>query len=397
MKSFVQSYLANYGHAVDLPSDCYDAWHHVLIVPICGEVSDCLQQLTAAIQGERYLIIACINRPHYHPKSHQWQQDNQRLITDWCQQAQTLKTLAHGYFLAFAAYDVWLLDYNDQPFHHNQGVGLARKIAADSALKLIHDGAVKSPWIYSTDADVQLPVDYFSVTDNAADFVAYSLPFQHITDTTELKHVQALYDFKLTYYQHAMRYVGTVYDYIPLGSCLVVAAEAYANVRGFPVRSGGEDFYLLNKLAKIGKIAQPEKPMIKIQARFSQRVPFGTGPGLQKIKESDSPMQLYHPQIFVEIKTWYQQLCEYFNSRKIPDNQVINNLWHIEPLIEKTLKQTKTNDRWQQFVLEWFDAFRILKTVHALQADWPRQSLDKLQDLEVFWAITQQLTLPSNI
>ncbi|MCX7544648.1 glycosyltransferase family protein [Marinicella gelatinilytica] len=394
MESSVQSYLANYGHAVDLPSNCNQDWHHVLIVPICGEVSESLQQLTEAIKDQRYLIIACINRPHNHPKSHQWRQANQGLITEWCQQAQTVKPLTQGYFLSFAAYDVWLLNYNDQPFHHNQGVGLARKIAADSALKLIHSGVVKSPWIYSTDADVKLPANYFSVTDNAANYVALSLPFQHITDTTELKHLQALYDFKLAYYQQAMRYIGTVYDYVPLGSCLVIAAEAYAKVRGFPVRSGGEDFYLLNKLAKIGKIAQPKKPIIQIQARFSERVPFGTGPGLLKIKESASPIHFYHPLIFVEIKTWYQQLCDFFKSQRIPDNQVINDFWDIEPLIEKTLKQTKTNDRWQQFVLEWFDAFRILKTVHALEAEFPRLGLEELRELAFFRAMTKGLLVP---
>ena len=45
-----------------------------------------------------------------------------------------------------------------------QGVGLARKIAADIACRFIHQGSIKSPWIHSSDADVCWPADYFDVT-----------------------------------------------------------------------------------------------------------------------------------------------------------------------------------------------------------------------------------------
>ncbi len=394
-KLFVKSYLLKYGHAVNLPTDCYRPWQHVLIIPICGENSDCIQQLTCRVQSERYLIIACVNRPDNHPKSNHWQQQNKRFISHLCQQAQSVKQLAKGYFLSFQCHDIWLLDFNQQPFDVNQGVGLARKIAADSALQLIDQQAIKSLWIHSTDADVALPPDYFQVAKDSR-FTAYSLAFKHICHDPELILWQTLYDFKLRYYQHAMRYIGSPYDYIPLGSCLVVQADAYAKVRGFPIRSGAEDFYMLNKLTKTGPIAQPDKPVIHIKSRLSDRVPFGTGPAILKMKNSIITPRFYHPQIFAEIKIWYRQLGDYFEQRVVPENTVLNNYWNIKSLIPKTMKQTKTNERWQQFVLEWFDAFRMLKTVHMLESKYPQRTLAELRDLDLLWVIVKQLKLPSN-
>jgi hypothetical protein len=366
----------------------------VLIVPLCGEQPDCLQQLSAKIRGERYLIIACVNRPENHPKTETWYRDNKDLITHLKGQALSIKQIEQGYLLSFERFDVWLLDFNDQPFDVNQGVGLARKIATDSALQLINDGVVKSPWIFSTDADVQLPADYFQIVGASQNTVAYSLKFQHTGLDTDLNYWQSLYDFKLRYYQQAMRYIGAGYDYIPLGSCLIVKADAYTKVRGFPIRSGGEDFYLLNKLAKLGDITQPDKPVIKIKARLSQRVPFGTGPALLKIKESPESVCFYHPQVFVDIKMWYQQLCDFYDSRLYPENLFINQFWNIEAVINKALQQTKTQKRWQQFVLEWFDAFKILKTVHGLEQCYPRLTLDQLRETDGFCGLAGNLDVP---
>lgn len=395
-QSALNAYLSNYGHACSLPIDYDEGWQHVLIVPICGEQSDCLQQLTANVCSERFLLIACVNHPKNHYNSELWYQENRALVADLTDQALSVKKTQKGYLLKFETFDVWLLDFNEQPFDANQGVGLARKIAADSALQLIDKQVVKSHWIHSTDADVILPADYFEVADDKI-FAAYSLPFRHISEDKELKHWQNLYDFKLRYYQQAMRYIGSVYNYIPLGSCLIIQAEDYAKVRGFPIRSGGEDFYLLNKLTKLRRIAQPDNPVIEIKSRMSQRVPFGTGPGLLKFKESKEPARFYHPQIFVEIKTWLQQLSDYYESHQFPSHADINQFWNTKQVIQKALQQTKSPERWQQFVLEWFDAFKILKTVHALEGDYPRLDMSQLKGIDVFCEITLELLLPDGV
>ncbi len=78
----------------------------------------------------------------------------------------------------------------------------------------------------------------------------------------------------------------------------------YAGVRGYPKRSAGEDFYLLNKICKLAPIKRLLEPTLTIQARPSSRVPFGTGPALQRIVRSlaEDPSGngylSYHPTCF---------------------------------------------------------------------------------------------------
>ena len=48
-----------------------------------------------------------------------------------------------------------------------------------------------------------------------------------------------------------MKYARSPYAFHTIGSTMAVSANHYAKVRGFPKREAGEDFYLLNKLAKV--------------------------------------------------------------------------------------------------------------------------------------------------
>ena len=49
-----------------------------------------------------------------------------------------------------------------------EGVGLARKIAADIISQLIAKQCISQPWIYSSDADCHWPANYFSLEKNKA-------------------------------------------------------------------------------------------------------------------------------------------------------------------------------------------------------------------------------------
>ena len=74
----------------------------------------------------------------------------------------------------------------------------------------------------------------------------------------------ALYELRLHHYVLGLEYAGSPYAYHTLGSCLAVKADAYAQVRGFPKRAGAEDFYLLNKLAKLGAMPRLQGRCIRI-------------------------------------------------------------------------------------------------------------------------------------
>lgn len=363
-----------------------------MILPICGESLYCLDVIFRNLIAPSVLLIIILNRPDKHQKTALWKYQNesfkQHLMTSYPQ----VTALSEKHFLLTEGDlpDALFLDFNEQAFHHNDGVGLARRIAADTACALIQTGFVTEPWIFSTDADVELPDDYFQVCKQCPDGTAISLNFSHITDDPVLGGYQERYDFRLKYYQQGVKHIGAAYDHIPLGSTLVVHAHAYAKVRGFPCRSGGEDFYLLNKLAKVGRIEQPSEPVVKIRVRQSDRVPFGTGPAVIKIKEqlaAGKEFTYYHPMIFERLRIWHEDLLSYFSENQLPQDRSLNEYWHVDKVLNKALQQINSVARWQQFVHEWFDAFKILKSVHFLEKSFDAKNIDELKQNELYQKI----------
>ena len=361
----------------------------MLIIPVCGESENFLSGLLLHQNRQNLLVVLIINRPRAHVNSGRWQTENHALIEylsglyaqkyDLSEGHQLLTNPQKGCGLS----DLLLLDFNDQAFDPSKGVGLARKVGADTALSLIQNEVIRMPWIFSTDADVILPVGYFEVVEKTPVATSgLSLSFEHITDNEVQEQLQQQYDFKLKYYQSGVSFIGAKYDYTPLGSTLVVAANSYAQVRGFPCRSGGEDFYILNKLAKVGGIYQPQQPIVGIQSRFSDRVPFGTGPAIIKIQQQQQNGELtvyYHPCIFHILRSWYSATCTYYENQLLPEDDCgLNGYWMLENVLHKALSQIKTHDRWQQFIHEWFDAFKILKSVHFLREQFESIPYDLL-------------------
>ncbi|GAA6152402.1 hypothetical protein [Pseudoteredinibacter isoporae] len=275
----------------------------------------------------------------------------------------------------------------------HQGVGLARKIAADIAAKLMIDGFIRRRWIYSSDADCRWPTNYF-ITPTAPNdkqlsglkpahgkrIVAAHFSFQHSpcnnnTLTEQTKHdvhaATRLYEQSLHYYRDGLNWAGSPYDFYTIGSCLAFDVEAYCEVRGFPCRAAGEDFYLLNKLAKLGYICQLDSQVISIESRLSQRAPFGTGPAVsgilaQQVSHDDFPS--YHPQCFAHLKTLLDSAFEII----IEEQGEAIILSALKTLGAKKFRRhlEQQHVKTEQFEREfhtWFDGFRTLKFIHYLR------------------------------
>lgn len=305
-----------------------------------------------------------------------------------------------------------------------QGVGLARKIGADIACQLITIGTVEDHWIHSTDADVVLPADYFKAgepthaktcVEGAVDIVALVYPFKHLPEQG-YEIACTLYDWSLRYYVNGLMWAGSGYAYHTIGSLIAVDYEAYAKVRGFPKRAGGEDFYLLNKLAKLGVIHSLNAPVIDVAARPSQRVPFGTGPALNKIaeyKQAVDSFTFYHPAVFQQLKAVLtvvnqsgclrgQSALESFEDillalKKAPGYQqkdqhyrmafeIINctSIGALDTLgfvdaWQHAITQSNNDTQFLKHIRVWFDAFKTLKFIHYLREQrYPSITLNQL-------------------
>lgn len=266
------------------------------------------------------------------------------------------------------------------------GVGLARKIAADVVLQLIRNKEISSSWIHSTDADVKLPEDYFAQIEKISkSAVAAIYPYEHFPINDNEAHQQAvfLYELSLRHYVIGLKHAGSPYAFHTIGSTIAIKADSYAAVRGFPKREAGEDFYLLNKLAKLGPIEHLRGKPIKIAGRVSDRVPFGTGRAVEKIQQLEKPLEqyeFYHPSIFGMLQFWLNELknltptsnlqkFEKTIRQKAKYPQLITGLEKLGAFkaIKNILSQTNRNGSAVKQLHTWFDAFRTLKLIHHIR------------------------------
>jgi len=329
--------------------------------------------------------------------------------------------------------DVLLVDrFSDgHRFPARGGVGHARKTGADLAAQLIRQQRVLSPWIHCSDADVHLPQRYFSSSaalgeDVTRQTAALVYPFRHRITADEpvcevagsqqqkISQVTQLYEYSLRYYVAGLSYAGSPYAFHTIGSTMAVNALHYARVRGFPRRQAGEDFYLLNKLAKVGAIRQlcdeTECEPIDIAARLSDRVPFGTGAATGKIVELESPARdylFYQPAVFDLLRSWLGSLPVFWQSRSSDIGEILSAedlravVIGLEAIgaaeaLQHALRQSSDVTQFKRQMHTWFDAFRTLKLIHYMRDRYfPSISFEELMmQHDVDHLLMHEPTLP---
>jgi hypothetical protein len=370
------------------------AWNNVLVIPAYREAATLVTRLRELPAGTgRALVILVLNRPDTDPDHDANRELRSALSTlpaGCCAGVQQLN--AHT--------DLYLhdLDILTGAIPAAQGVGLARKIGCDIAFKWMCEGAVSGRWICSTDADARLPPDYFQALEREpAEAVAATYPFWHSPGADDSCNLAtALYELRLHHYVLGLEYAGSPYACHTLGSCLAVTFNGYASVRGFPKRAGGEDFYLLNKLAKTGPVARLAGECIELESRESRRVPFGTGPAVARISAAQNPQELplfYHPACYEALRAVLAAAPQLEQG----DLAALLAAAGIAPALRRACcttmatlglataldhchRQGKSPGQFLRQFHQWFDAFRTLKFMHGLRdAGWPACSLAGLQ------------------
>jgi hypothetical protein len=354
---------------------------HVVVIPAYKESSDFISRfISSSIVEQPVLCIVVINQPECDVDKRPQQALLNAIRTSgtslFRKEGIELITINnHSYCLVVDAFT--------QSLPVDQGVGLARKIGSDIALFLINENLIQSDWIHSTDADAHLPENYFEATrtlhlaKNYKSIVAVSYNFTHEINDKAIYNANKLYETALRYYVAGLTYAKSTYNFFTIGSVIAFKAKEYATVRGFPKRSAGEDFYLLNKLAKLGRVDFLKDIVVTIDARVSDRVPFGTGPSVAAIlqlKAENKAYCYYHPQVFEELKA----CISHFNSLWESRLNIETWLSLLSEESQKALLETKLdtfvgkqkNNNELQFNKQlnvWFDAFKTLKFIHSLR------------------------------
>jgi hypothetical protein len=354
---------------------------HCLVIPAHRERPESIQQIWPHADPQ-LLMILVVNS--WDADDDISQQMLQKLTREAGQQAGHLH-----YIRRTNRPDLLVVDrcHPGQLIPRPQGVGLARKIGADLALALICSGAVKSPLINSTDADVILPNNYFDLPTPKLSTAAILQPFRHYFDA-ELELASRLYDIAMYYYVRGLRFAGSGYAFHTIGSTLRINAKHYAQVRGFPKRNAAEDFYMLNKLAKTGQIKNHPGTAISIQARLSDRAPFGTGPALRAISSLGTPITeygFYDPRVFDMLRIFLATADQLHNEDPETCFQAVPEIlsWLKQSdLYQLLAKQRRSSNLvFQRFLRDWFDSFQTLKFIHFMRDQYlPSVAIDSICD-----------------
>jgi len=397
----VRKYLADRAEPeTALLHDLDGSWRHVLAVPARRESSSFLRDVVPAARGAggRVLVIVVVN-------GERGNREDTRLHAAFLSEVRSscaaVRALDRGCSFAgdAGAFDVLAIDRATagHELPPRRGVGLARKIATDVALALWADGRLASPWIHCSDGDAVPPEDRFALPDvaDAPRVVAWTHPFRHDpSGSPGLDEAIRDYDEWLRYRVAGLAFARSPWAFSTIGSALTVRADALAAVRGFPPREAAEDFYLLAKLAKIGKVETAPTGPVRLRGRFSDRVPFGTGAGVarrvQAARRGEEPV-LDDPIVFRLLALWQRAVdaadpiaAVEAAAASLPTAERRALTDALDALHVRSVFAALPAARRR----EWFDAFRTLRFLHLVRdAGFPprprREALERARLLGI--------------
>ncbi len=258
------------------------------------------------------------------------------------------------------------------------GAGLARKSGMDEAVKRFNLLGKPNGIIVSLDADTLVEKNYLVEIEkhfrNNSRHVGATLSFQHRTEGLMQKHLEGiiLYEKYMDYYKRSLEYTGYPHPMFTVGSAFAVTAQAYVKRGGMNRRQAGEDFYFLQGLAQQGIVGIIHSTKVYPSARLSDRVPFGTGPILQKwMNGKEDLTRTYNFTAYTDLKKFFLMKEKLFRIAKSDFEKLIydlpepvlrflqaDNFWsEIEDLNRNCSNIASFNSRFYQK----FNAFKILK------------------------------------
>lgn len=258
------------------------------------------------------------------------------------------------------------------------GVGNARKIGMDEAVRRFNSINKPNGVIISLDADTLVAKKYFifielSLKSNVIKRVNV-IQFKHnfnckICSSQELEACK-LYEIYLRYFRLALSLTGFPYVFHTIGSCFTVDAETYTKVGGMPRKQGGEDFYFLHKAAQTANVNKINEILVYPSPRRSDRVPFGTGPTVDKII-NEKKYLVYNFNLFFILKKFFEELKNYSNTQKIDINKIPQEIIdfigkdNLIVILTECSNNSTTNKNLLKRIYSKFDAFFIIKFLNS--------------------------------
>jgi len=265
---------------------------------------------------------------------------------------------------------------NDLPKKH-AGVGLARKIAMDEAVRRFE--AISSNGILvCLDADCSVSKNYLTEIEQHYQqnpkCIAANVDFEHPIDNEHQDNPIILYELFLRYYIEGLRFANYHYPFHTIGSTITVKSKTYQKQGGMNKRKAGEDFYFLHKIFPLGEFGEICNAVVFTSGRTSHRVPFGTGRAILEWQEGKKDLsQTYDYKIFHLIKSLFNSIEKTFDIKDFEklgfDTELKNYLRDInyQTIINEVFKNTTNKASFENRLKRYWDGFKVLKLVHYLR------------------------------
>ncbi len=273
---------------------------------------------------------------------------------------------------------------NDMPKKH-AGVGLARKMGMDEAVRRFELIGNKNGVIVCFDADSQCEGNYleeiYAHFRINPDTPGCSIQFKHPTFGGEFSSKNYLgityYELHLRYYNQALRATGFPHAFHTVGSSMAVRSIAYQKQGGMNRRQAGEDFYFLHKIIGLGNFTELNTTYVIPSPRPSDRVPFGTGKAINDYLKSPNKIYYsYNLNAFKYLKIFFKNIPEFYINTPslvtlggvIPYVMIdFLNAYFFDERMEEIKRNSSGFNSFEKRFYRWFNAFMVLKFVHFVR------------------------------
>ncbi len=262
------------------------------------------------------------------------------------------------------------------------GVGLARKIGMDEAVRRFNSIENKKGWIAGFDADSTCKENFLVELENSVNekpkatgcSIHYEHPLEGNEFASQIYTSVQLYELYLRYYIECLRYCLFPFAFHTLGSSFAVNVQAYCHQGGMNKRKAGEDFYFLHKIIPLGNYFELNSTTIYPSPRVSDRVPFGTGSAIGKmIVMNDSEYLTFHPESFGDLKKLFENLeplykvgdiQPYFNNLPEPLKEFLT-LAQFQKAVQNANANSSSFSVFKKRFFQWMNGLMVLQYMNS--------------------------------
>ncbi len=333
-----------------------------------------LLQCIAAQSYRRFRLFACVNQPE------SWWHDPAKISA--CENNGASLRLLGDY----PAFDIEVIDHSSRGHGwtgKRHGVGYARKAVMDK----VNAAAAPGDVMISLDADCTFSENYLaSVAENFCshpDAAALAAPYFHKTPSdAQAARAMLRYEIYMRHYFLNLHRIGSPYAFTALGSAMALPVRAYRAIGGMTPKLSGEDFYFLQKLRKYGEVMVWNDEVVYPEARFSDRVFFGTGPAMIKGAAGDwSSYPVYPVKFFDDILETYLLLPNlYLQPMETKVVKFMAAVFREEDPLQPLRVNHRDLEHFTRGFHEKFDGLRILQYLKAANESDPSGDEENLKE-----------------